>query len=76
MEFVICGGVESVTLYDPAYPLYSVLPEETFDGVISTDVGGALSEEDIPWIVDEIFNFCEGICVLKSFLLSGQKDVA
>ncbi len=48
-------GVRSVKCYDPAYPPFSVAPTERFDGVISTDVLEHCPEEDLPWIVDEMF---------------------
>ncbi len=50
-------GVDSVACYDPAYPPFSTLPAETFDGVICTDVMEHCPEEDIPWIVEELFSF-------------------
>jgi hypothetical protein len=50
-------GVEDIRLYDPSYPPLSELPTGKFDGVISTDVLEHCPEEDIPWIVDEIFSF-------------------
>ena len=68
-------GVDSVTLYDPAYPLHSVLPKETFDGVISTDVMEHCPEEDIPWIVDEIFNFAREFVYLKVSCCPAKKTL-
>lgn len=50
-------GVESVTCYDPSYEPFSQLPVGQFDGVISTDVLEHCPEEDIPWILDEMFRF-------------------
>ncbi len=41
--------------YDPGYPPYAALPEGKFDGVISTDVLEHCPEEDMPWIVAELF---------------------
>lgn len=52
-------GVDSVHCYDPAYEPYSTLPSGRFDGVISTDVLEHCPEEDIPWIIDEIFSFAD-----------------
>ncbi len=49
-------GVE-VRCYDPGYPPYAVLPEGKFDGVISTDVLEHCPEEDMPWIVGELFGY-------------------
>jgi hypothetical protein len=50
-------GVEAITCYDPAYPRFSTLPQGPFDGVICTDVLEHCPEEDLPWILDEIFSF-------------------
>lgn len=49
--------VDNVTCYDPCHPPYSRLPQGKFDAVISTDVLEHCPEEDLPWIVDEIFSF-------------------
>jgi hypothetical protein len=49
--------VDEVRCYDPCYTPYSTLPTEQFDGVISTDVLEHCVEEDLPWIVNEIFSF-------------------
>lgn len=51
--------VDEVTCFDPAYPPYSTLPSGRFDGVISTDVLEHCPEEDIDWIVHEIFSYAE-----------------
>jgi hypothetical protein len=50
-------GVEAITCYDPSYAPLSELPRGAFDGVISTDVLEHCPEEDIPWIIDEIFGY-------------------
>ncbi|MBI3042055.1 MAG: class I SAM-dependent methyltransferase [Betaproteobacteria bacterium] len=50
-------NVEEVVCYDPCYPPLSRLPEGKFDGVICTDVLEHCPEEDIPWIVEEIFGY-------------------
>ncbi len=50
-------GVEQIYCYDPGYPPLSVFPRWTFDGVICTDVLEHCPEEDIPWILEEIFSF-------------------
>ena len=49
-------GVDSITCYDPAYEQFSALPQGTFDGVISTDVLEHCPEEDLSWIIDEVFS--------------------
>jgi hypothetical protein len=50
-------GVDSVTCYDPSYAPFSQLPQGQFDGVICTDVLEHCPEEDMPWILDEIFRY-------------------
>ncbi len=49
--------IDEVRCYDPCYERYSKLPEGKFDGVISTDVLEHCVEEDIPWIVAEMFAY-------------------
>jgi len=51
--------VDDVVCYDPGYPPFSKFPVGKFDGVICTDVLEHCPEEDIPWIVEEIFGFAE-----------------
>ncbi len=50
-------GVKEITLYDPAYPPYTELPQGKFDGVICTDVLEHCPEEDLPWILAELFSY-------------------
>lgn len=49
--------IGEVVCYDPCYEPYSKLPVGKFDGVISTDVLEHCPEEDVPWIIDEIFSY-------------------
>lgn len=58
-------GLERVALYDPAYPEHAELPSGTFDGVISTDVLEHVPEEDVPWVLAEIFGFAERFVYLN-----------
>jgi hypothetical protein len=51
--------VDFVELYDPGYAPFSSLPQRTFDGVICTDVMEHCPEEDLPWILGEIFGYAE-----------------
>jgi len=52
-------GVDHVHCYDPSLPGFSKLPQETFHGVISTDVLEHCPEEDLPWILAEMFAYAE-----------------
>ena len=52
-------NVDYIYCYDPAYPLYTRRPDMRFDGVICTDVLEHCPEEDLEWIIDDIFSFAE-----------------
>jgi hypothetical protein len=52
-------GVSDIRCYDPAYAPFTELPSGRFDGVICTDVLEHCPEEDIPWILDELFAFAD-----------------
>ncbi len=49
--------VDEICCYDPCYERYSKLPQGQFDGVISTDVLEHCPEQDVLWIVAEIFGY-------------------
>jgi len=51
--------VDFVHCYDPSYAPFSELPEGRFDGVVCTDVLEHCPEEDMPWIVDELFSYAQ-----------------
>lgn len=49
-------GEVVVTCYDPAFqPFSSAPPEDRYGGVICTDVLEHIPEEDIPWVLDDLF---------------------
>lgn len=50
------GDQIRVTLFDPGYAPYAVLPQGRFDGVICTDVLEHLAEQDVPWVLQEMFS--------------------
>ena len=49
-------GVDRITCYDPAVPAHWSFPSEQFDGVISTDALEHCPQDDMPWIVEEMFS--------------------
>lgn len=49
-------GIESLECYDPAHQPLESLPEGPFDGVICTDVLEHCPEDDLRWIVGELFS--------------------
>jgi hypothetical protein len=52
-------GVQEIRCYDPGYQPFNALPSGKFDGVVCTDVLEHCPEEDIPWILDELFAFAD-----------------
>ena len=50
-------NVDYVQCYDPCYPVYARRPEEVFDGVVCTDVLEHCPEEDLDWIVTDLFSY-------------------
>jgi len=49
--------VDEVVCYDPCYAPYARLPDVTFDSVICTDVLEHCPEQDMTWIVEELFAY-------------------
>ncbi len=52
-------GDPEIVLYDPGYPPLSRRPSEPTDGVICTDVLEHCPEEDMEWIVDDLFSLAK-----------------
>jgi hypothetical protein len=52
-------GVDDIRCYDPGYQPFTQLPAGKFDGVICTDVLEHCPEEDVPWILEELFVFAD-----------------
>lgn len=50
-------GINNVACYEPAYVEFNTLPTGKFDAVVCTDVLEHCPEEDMRWIVEEIFSF-------------------
>lgn len=50
-------GVRAIQRYDPGYQPFTELPTGKFEGVICTDVLEHCPEEDIPWILGELFGY-------------------
>jgi hypothetical protein len=48
------AGAE-VSCYDPGYRPFAGPIEERYDGVICTDVVEHVADDDIPWLLDELF---------------------
>jgi hypothetical protein len=52
-------GVKSVKCFDPGVPEFAQLPSLPSDGVVCTDVLEHVPEEDIPWMLSELFRLAE-----------------
>jgi hypothetical protein len=52
-------AVDEVRCFDPAFLPFSTRPQGRFDGVICTDVLEHCPEEDVPWIVEELFSYAQ-----------------
>lgn len=48
-------GIEALYCYDPGHEPFNTLPSGKYDGVICTDVLEHCAEDDLPWIVGELF---------------------
>lgn len=51
--------VDFVHCYDPSYDPFSELPSGQFDGVVCTDVLEHCPEQDVEWIIDELFRYAQ-----------------
>ena len=51
--------IDELYRYDPAYSRFNVLPEKKYDAVVCTDVIEHVPEEDIGWVLNEIFSFAK-----------------
>ncbi|KCZ85705.1 hypothetical protein HAD_08470 [Hyphomonas adhaerens MHS-3] len=49
-------GLEKVTLFDPGVEAHSQLADGPFDAVISTDVLEHVDEQDVDFVLDQIFS--------------------
>lgn len=52
-------GVDSVALYDPAFPQHDKLPEGTFDGVLCSDVLEHVPKDEVTALIAMLFNKAE-----------------
>lgn len=67
--------VDEVHCYDPGYAPHSARPEGRFDGVISTDVLEHCPEEDLAWILGEIFGYAARFVYLNVACFPARKTL-
>lgn len=68
-------GVQEIRCFDPGFAPYSELPSGIFDGVICTDVLEHCPEEDIAWILDELFAFARKFVYANIACLPARKHL-
>ena len=67
--------VDEIYCYDPAYPPYQKFPEKQYDAVISTDVLEHCHQEDIKWILDEIFSLAKKFVFINIACYQASKSL-
>jgi hypothetical protein len=67
--------VDEVQCYDPGYAPHSARPQGRFDGVISTDVLEHCPEEDLAWILEEIFGYATRFVYLNVACYPARKTL-
>lgn len=54
-------NLDEVRLFDPGYAPYAAFPDQRYDAVVCTDVLEHIPEEDMPWVVEELFGFANQV---------------
>src|SRR5690606_29055067 len=52
-------NLEQVRLYDPGYAPHAGYPAGVFDAVICTDVLEHIPEQDLDWVISDLFGFAQ-----------------
>jgi hypothetical protein len=52
-------AVDRIECYDPGVPAFASRPSGTFDGVVCTDVLEHVPEEDLDWLLRDLFGFAD-----------------
>jgi hypothetical protein len=64
-----------VTCYDPGFEPFSSPYTGKFDGVICTDVLEHIPEEDIPWVLDELFKSAKSFVYASAACYPARKKL-
>lgn len=54
-------GLQEVRLYDPGYAPHAEYPTGSFDAVICTDVLEHIPEQDLDWVIGDLFRFARSV---------------
>lgn len=68
-------GVERLDGYDPAVVDYATLPLGKFDGVYSIDMCEHIAEDDLPWVIEEIFSYAKKFVFLTVATVPAKKNL-
>jgi len=68
-------GLDSITCYDPGYEPFSKLPQGKFDAVICTDVLEHIPEEDLDWVLGEVFDYAKRFVFLTVACYPAKKHL-
>jgi FkbM family methyltransferase len=67
--------VDEVRCYDPGYPPHQALPGEMFDGVVCTDVLEHVPEDDVGWVLGELFSHAKAFVYVNVACFPAQKSL-
>ena len=65
----------AITCYDPGHTPYAAPVSGSFDAVIATDMLEHVPEEDVPWVLDELFSLCSGFLYLVAACFPARKHL-
>ena len=68
-------NVDFVHCYDPAYPPFSKRPDGRFGAVIAIDVLEHCSEDDMAWIIDDLFGYADRFVFASIACYPAQKHL-
>lgn len=66
-------GLDEVRLFDPGYAPYAAIPEGRYDVVVCTDVLEHIPEEDLPWVIDELFSYANQVVYASVAIYAAAK---
>lgn len=65
----------AITLFDPGNPQFQTYPAQPADAVVCTDVLEHIPEEDIGWVVDELFRLSNQFIFVSIACYPAQKTL-